>query len=631
MFHRYFSQRRIKKGIELEDSVMAAVGERDAVIETPLKRGNLDFLWYVIVATIAIVCGRVFFLDSISGQHYSEVSRENRIRSMIIKAPRGMIVDKYGKVLAGNIPSIDVIAVPHDLPADPSERKRIAREIAETLNMDKGNVETILESQNKKSFDPVLIAENITREQSLVMAEKGREFPGIMMDRTAIRNYENSAIFAPVIGYDGKITREEMEKNEGYLMTDYIGKTGIEKSYEEMLRGVYGKHQVEIDSLGNVKKNLGIISPKAGNDLVLNVDEELQKKLYDSLSEVLEKSETKTAAAVAIDPRNGGVLAMISLPSFDNNMFARGITNDEYKNIMGDKNLPLFNRVTDGEYPPGSTLKPAVAAAAMEEGTITPETVVNDGSGAINVGAWRFGDWKTHGVTDVRKAIAESCDVFFYAVGGGWGNISGLGMSRMKKYENMFGFGSATGIDFPNESEGFLPDEEWKLKKIGEKWYIGDSYHAAIGQGFVTATPLQLANYTAALANGGTLYSPRIVNRVKKNGQEEEFVGTKVLNKDFISEDTLKIVREGMRQTVTSGTAQTLNDLPVPAAGKTGTAQFGTEDKTHAWFVSFAPYDSPTIAMAVLVEGGGEGHSSAVPVTRDVYEWYFSKARTDAD
>ncbi|HPN96733.1 MAG TPA: penicillin-binding transpeptidase domain-containing protein, partial [Candidatus Moranbacteria bacterium] len=217
--------------------------------------------------------------------------------------------------------------------------------------------------------------------------------------------------------------------------------------------------------------------------------------------------------------------------------------------------------------------------------------------------------------------------VFFYSVGGGYGGIEGLGMNRMKKYENMFGFGQVTGIDIPGESDGLIPDENWKQEKIKEKWYIGDSYHASIGQGFVTATPLQLTNYVAAIANGGTLYTPRIVNRIKKINGEEISVSAKVIRKNFISSEAMKVVREGMRQTVTSGTAQTLKNLPVEAAGKTGTAQFGTEDKTHAWFVSFAPYDNPTIAMVVLVEGGGEGHSSAVPVTREVYDWYFSVDR----
>ena len=345
------------------------------------------------------------------------------------------------------------------------------------------------------------------------------------------------------------------------------------------------------------------------------------------MSAYLEKSGTETASAIAIDPRNGGVLAMVSLPGYDNNLFAKGIAREDYKKIIEDKNLPLFNRSVSGEYPPGSTLKPAVAAAALAEGTVTPETTVLDNQGAIFVGSWRFGDWKVHGMVNMKKAIAESCDVYFYALGGGYGNIPGLGMDRMKKYEKLFGFGEVSGIDLPGEKSGLIPDENWKKEKIGEKWYIGDSYHSAIGQGFITATPLQLANYTAALANGGTLFSPKIVSKIKKSNGEEKIIRPEIIRKNFISPDILKIVREGMRETVLSGSAKSLNALPIEVAGKTGTAQFGTDNKTHGWFISFAPFENPEIAMVVLAEGGGEGSSSGVPVTKDVFEWYFKNKK----
>lgn len=618
-------KRRIKKGVEIEDSIMTVTQKEKANIESPFKRKSLSIIWYGMVFSIVCLMARVLYLDLWRGEYYTQVSRENRVRIIPIKAPRGNILDKFGKVLARNMPSLDAVIFPAKLSADGVERKAEADLAAQILEMDPGNVEMIIESQDRKSPEPILLKENITQDQALIISEKSKDIPGIEVDRTAMRSYENSSIFSAIIGYDGKATKKEIDKNKGYLMTDYIGKTGIEKSYEKELRGVYGGHQVEIDSLGNIKKDLGVINPQPGSDLILNIDEGLQKKIYDSLAAVLEKTNTKTAAAVAINPQTGGVMAMVSLPSFDNNLFAQGISNEDYKNIIGDKNLPLLNRVVSGEYPPGSTIKPAVAAAALTEGTITPETTVTDSSGAINVGSWRFGDWKTHGVVDVRKAIAESCDVFFYALGGGYANIPGLGMDRMKKYENLFGFGSPTGIDLPSESSGFIPSEDWKLQRFKEKWYIGDSYHCAIGQGFLTATPLQLANYAAAIANGGTLYSPKVVNRIKKVNGEEEFVKASVIRSNFISKNVMNVVREGMRQTVTDGSAQSLKDLPVAVAGKTGTAQFGSEDKTHAWFISFAPYDNPTIAMAVLVEGGGEGSSLAVPVTKEAYQWYFSQ------
>ena len=283
----------------------------------------------------------------------------------------------------------------------------------------------------------------------------------------------------------------------------------------------------------------------------------------------------------------------------------------------------MFNRAIGGEYPPGSTIKPAMAAAALSEGVISPSTVIDGLGGVLSIGTFNYRDWTTHGPSDVRLAIAQSNDIFFYTIGGGYGNIDGLGIARMKKYYNLFGMGEETGIDIGGEANGLIPDEDWKLKTLKEKWYVGNTYHAAIGQGYVTATPLQIANYTAAVANGGTLYKPHLVGKIKKSDGSTADIAPETIRSGFIPSDMMKVVREGMRLTVTEGTAQPLKDLPVAVAGKTGTAQFGSEDKTHGWFVSFAPYENPVIAMAILVEGGGEGHSSGVPVTKDVYSWYF--------
>jgi penicillin-binding protein 2 len=263
-----------------------------------------------------------------------------------------------------------------------------------------------------------------------------------------------------------------------------------------------------------------------------------------------------------------------------------------------------------------STIKPVIATAALAEHIITPETRI-ESRGGINVGKFFFGDWKAHGFTDLRRAIAVSSDVYFYTLGGGYGGIGGLGMERMKRYETAFGYGAPSGIDLPGEADGFLPDPDWKKEKIGERWYIGDDYHAAIGQGFVTATPLQIVNAIAAIANGGTLYVPHIRD------------GTATASRSVsVSPDILRVVREGMRETVTTGTAQSLQTLPVAVAGKTGTAQYGTGDKTHGWFVSFAPYENPELVMIVLVEGQSKDSTyHAVPITKAVYDWYFSREK----
>lgn len=627
MFQKFLEKKRIAQCGEIEDSIMTITQKEEATIEVPFERRSLSVFWYLIVIVILGLFARVFYLDFFQGAYYAKISKGNSTRSITIKAPRGTILDKYGKILARNIPSIDAIVIPKYLPTDPAARKDMADALADILGMNSGNTEIMLLSQDAKSLNPVLFKENISQDQALIIAEKRNEFLGIELEKTAIRQYENGEIFSPILGYDGKITQKELANNSGYLMTDYIGKSGLEKSYEEKLHGTAGATQVEVDSMGSAKRIVGVINPIPGNDLILNIDSDLQKEIYDSLKETLDKTGTKTAAAVAIDPRTGGVLALVSIPSYDNNLFAKGITNDEFQSLMNDSELPLLNRAITGEYPPGSTIKPAIAIGALSEKTITQGTIISGLGGALHVGAWSFRDWKVHDPSDVKMAIAQSNDIFFYTIGGGYGSVEGLGMSRMKKYYNLFGMGSLTGIDLPGEVAGFIPDEQWKLDKIGEKWYIGDSYHAAIGQGFVTVTPIQLANYIATIANGGTLYSPRLVNRVKSNGGQGEIVMPHVIRSNFIDADVMQTVREGMRLTVTGGTAQALKTLPVEAAGKTGTAQFGSEGKTHSWFAAFAPFDHPTIAIVVLMPGGGEGNSAALPVAQKALESYFSEKK----
>ena len=617
--------------IELEDYLFSVSEEESSRIEFPLEKRKLGFFWAIILVFLFILGVRIFYLNVMKGNYYSEIANGNSIRSVPIKAPRGRILDRFGNVLVNNVPSVDAVAIPVDLPKNSDEVKKISNGIAEVLSINEGDILAKITSTDNSSSDPILIKENISQEEYLSLEERRTEFPGIITDKTAIREYSDSSIFSHILGYVGKVDKKDLTDGGEYLLTDYIGKQGVEKTYEKYLKGKNGAVKVEVDSLGNSKKERGVINPEAGSDLILGIDYDLQRKIYDELSKVLETTGTKTAAAVAIDPRNGEVRALVSLPSFDNNLFSGKISQEDYLKLINDPSKPLFNRAISGEYPPGSTLKPLVSVAALSEGVITENTTVNCG-GAINIGSYRFGDWKTHGGgIDVKKAIAESCDVFFYSVGGGYGGIEGLGMDRMKKYETLFGLGGQMGIDIPGEASGFIPDTKWKLEKLGEKWYTGNDYHASIGQGFVTTTALQIANYIATIANGGTFYQPRVVSKIIKSNNETTNNSAVVVRDKFINLDILRIVQEGMRQTVVSGTAQTLKDLPVEAAGKTGTAQFGTEDKTHAWFASFAPYKNPELAMVILVEGGGEGHSSALPVTNEVYKWYFGKSQTNAD
>lgn len=621
----YSSQYR---GMEIDDAVLTITEKDAARLEAPLHRGLAR--WFRILCAIVLVLlgARVFFLNVVKGGYYQDVAVRNSVRNVLLSAPRGLIFDRYGKQLVRNVPSMELLATPGDLPTSEEERQSMIERLRSFIAFDSDEWEALLRSAGGTFSAPIVLKPSLTQDETLIFSARAAEFPGISLERSAVREYQDGLIFSHILGYEGKIRKEELAEYPDYLPIDSIGKQGIEKSYESELRGKRGADRVEVDSRGAVKKALGVFEPEPGSDLILNIDADLQKKLFDSLSVALDTAGLRKGAAVAMDPRDGSVLALVSLPSFDNNLFAGGIDSANYAGLIEDDAIPLFNRAIAGEYPPGSTIKPFLASAALAEGVVTPNTQI-ESRGGITVAGFSFGDWKVHGFTDVRHAIAVSSDVYFYSVGGGYGNIRGLGMEKMDAYEQRFGFGSETGIDVPGEKTGFLPTAEWKEKKFGERWYIGDTYHASIGQGFVLATPLQLADATSAVANGGTLWKPRVVGQIRDRDGTLRSMAPEALRRNVIDPSILKTVREGMRMTVTEsvGTAQSLASLPVAVAGKTGTAQFGTEKKTHGWFESFAPYEHPTIVLVVLIEGQENEGYFAVPVTKDVLSWYFGEGR----
>lgn len=621
----YSSQYR---GMEIDDAVLTITEKDAARLEAPLHRGLAR--WFRILCAIVLVLlgARVFFLNVVKGGYYQDVAVRNSVRNVLLSAPRGLIFDRYGKQLVRNVPSMELLATPGDLPTSEEERQSMIERLRSFIAFDSDEWEALLRSAGGTFSAPIVLKPSLTQDETLIFSARAAEFPGISLERSAVREYQDGLIFSHILGYEGKIRKEELAEYPDYLPIDSIGKQGIEKSYESELRGKRGADRVEVDSRGAVKKALGVFEPEPGSDLILNIDADLQKKLFDSLSVSLDTAGLRKGAAVAMDPRDGSVLALVSLPSFDNNLFAGGIDSANYAGLIEDDAIPLFNRAIAGEYPPGSTIKPFLASAALAEGVVTPNTQI-ESRGGITVAGFSFGDWKAHGFTDVRHAIAVSSDVYFYSVGGGYGNIRGLGMEKMDAYEQRFGFGSETGIDVPGEKTGFLPTAEWKEKKFGERWYIGDTYHASIGQGFVLATPLQLADATSAVANGGTLWKPRVVGQIRDRDGTLRSMAPEALRRNVIDPSILKTVREGMRMTVTEsvGTAQSLASLPVAVAGKTGTAQFGTEKKTHGWFESFAPYEHPTIVLVVLIEGQENEGYFAVPVTKDVLSWYFGEGR----
>lgn len=614
---RFFGNtRRQYDPTEIDDAVLTLARPDAARIEWVLPRLPVRFFFAAVLFILILLVGRLVFLNVVRGGYYSEMAERNSLRSIVLAAPRGIIYDRSGKPLVKNTPSLDGLIIPASLPEDTIERVRVLDAAEQIFRPESNAWRDALTRQKFRPGEAFIAKEDISQEQVIVYYSQASSLPGIGLQKTARREYINGPMFAHVLGYEGKIRKEELDDHPDYLFTDSIGKQGVERSYESILRGSHGREIVEVDSMGRVQKELGIIPPKPGNDITLTIDKDLSEKLYTTLADWFMENDLKAGAAIALDPRSGAIRALVSYPSFDNNLFSGGIEQSAYSALISDESRPLFNRAIGGEYPPGSTLKPVIAAAALAEHIVTPETSI-ESRGGINVGKFFFGDWKAHGFTDLRRAIAVSSDVYFYTLGGGYGGIGGLGMERMKQYEEKFGYGAKTGIDLTGEADGFLPDPEWKARKIGERWYIGDDYNSSIGQGYITATPLQIVNSIAAIANGGTLYTPH----VRSPEQSEPALPSRSVG---ISADILRVVREGMRETVTEGTAQSLQTLPVAVAGKTGTAQYGGKESTHGWFVSFAPYESPELALIVLVEGQTkESTYHAVPITKAVYEWYF--------
>jgi len=358
----------------------------------------------------------------------------------------------------------------------------------------------------------------------------------------------------------------------------------------------------------------------------LHLNASLQHIAWAALKESVLAHNAPGGSVVALDPRNGAIRALVSYPSFSSEEFVRGISASAYQSLLSDPSTPLLNRATSGEYPSGSTFKLVVGTAALEEGIVTRNTSVVS-SGGIRVGIYWYPDWRAggHGETNIIHGLADSVNTFFYAVGGGWGAIEGLGIDRIAVYGKRFGLAAATGIDLPSERAGFLPSKEWKEETQGEQWYLGDTYHAAIGQGYVVVTPLQIANVTSAIASGGVLYAPRLVDRIGRSYESSEPFAPVVINTEVASPKNISIIQEGLRAAVTYGSARSLGSLSVDAAGKTGTAEWTEGKKPHAWFTGYAPYQNPELVVTVLVEEGEGGDLAATPVAKKIFEWYFTQ------
>lgn len=598
------------------------------------EMGGKSFILFLvfIFSILLFFIARAGQLQLFKGEYYQKRAMENRTRAIIAKAPRGIIYDRFYNQLVYNSPSFDVLVIPGQLPKSREDLEKFVGKLSEILDEPRDEIILDISKSDPSSYQPLILKKNVDLTKAQILESRLEELSGLQISYNFTRQYKDGPYFSHILGYLNRVAKEDLEKNSNYYLTDYIGRIGVEQNYEKILKGENGSKLIEVDAKGEPIKIRSVTEAKAGENIALSIDAALQKKLYDEMNSMMSVVGSKKAAALAIDPRDGEILALVSFPSFDNNLFSQGISEENYKKLFENPNKPLFNRAISGEYSPGSTIKPFIAAAALEEKIIDPKRKILD-LGAITIPnpydpslVYTFRDWKAHGLTDMIKAIAESCNVYFYTIGGGYGDIGGLGIEKIKKYLELFGFGDLSYIDIKGEEKGMIPDKNWKKETKNENWYVGDTYNVSIGQGDLSVTPLQLAVATAAIANKGTLYKPRLIDKIitidKEIIKEEK---TEIVRGEFIGAKNLEISRQGMREAVLSGSSRALINLPVKAAGKTGTAQAAGDKQPHAWFTGFAPYDNPEIVLTVLIENGGEGSAAAVPVAKKALEWYFSR------
>ncbi len=611
--------------------------------------GRFDFSKIVVIylflfSLLFILLLKIAWLQIVKGEYYYSMSEGNRIRIQRIEPRRGVIYDRNNNLLVRNNANFMLYFIPADLPDDQKELDLILNEISLLTSVDLNEIDEILATvklNTLEAYQPLFVTDDIIYDNALSLYLKSENWSGVIIDSKFNRKYLNiGKVFnynddlekseylslSHILGYTGKINKKELENaNDEYLSIDYIGKMGVEFFWENELKGVSGKKIIEVDALGKEKKILDRISEEDGHNLILSLDVVMQEKLEEILVKNLNDIDLRKASAIVMDPNNGEILAMVSLPAFNSNLFAQGISQKDFSILTDNNDRPLFNRSVSGEFPSGSTIKLVVAAAALQEGIISENTTFLS-NGGIKIGQWYFPDWQAggHGRTNVTKAIAQSVNTFFYIIGGGYEDFDGLGIDRLVKYYEKFGLGEQLGVDLAGEADGLVPSREWKQEKKNEPWYIGDTYHISIGQGDLIVTPLQVAVYTSFFANGGKIYRPHFVKEILSSGGDLiQKIEGETIRADFVDSYNIEVVRRGMREAVLSGSARSLLSLPVKSAGKTGTAQWHTKKKPHAWFTSFAPYDDTEIVVTVLVEEGEEGSTVATPVAREFMNWYF--------
>lgn len=568
---------------------------------------RLKILAIILILIIVALISRLVYLQIYQGEYFGKLADGNRIRLVSTSAPRGVIYDRNDVPLVNNRPAFTVELLPSLEPVSPEVVDRLAK----LLNLNAEDINNKI--ANHSGFDPVTIKVDVTPEIISVIEEQQDLYPGVFIDTKPVRNYIYKTEGVHVLGYVSEISDSELEDkkksgDDSYKLGDIIGKFGLEKYYDTYLRGTPGGEQVEVDVTGRPVQRLGMKEPIAGNNLRLTIDYHLQDAAERAMDEVLGQIGAQAAAAVVLNPQTGEVLAMVSRPNFDPNLFALGISTKDWNVINNNPHYPLDNKAVTGEYPPGSTFKIITGTAALMEKVVTPDELIFD-SGQHWIIPKTNADGEALGYINFVQALAHSDNVYFYEMG------NRLGIDRLAKWARLFGIGEKTGIDLSYEASGNVACPEYKRKVFDEEWYLAETFDASIGQGFTLATPLQMAVVMSEAATGGKKYKPYLVRDIfDSNGNVIKHFDPVLVRDLNIDPAIAQLVQQGLHEVSTIGTAASMfRDFPVPIAGKTGTAE-NSQGREHGWFVAYGPFDNPNIAVAVIVENAGYGATSAVPI-----------------
>lgn len=574
------------------------------------------------VLVIAVLIGRAAYLQIYQGEYYAGLADGNRIRIVPSMAPRGTFYDRNGELLVTNRPGFSVSLLPLTAPISDDV---IAR-LSDLLKVPTDEIKTKIAGHS--GFNPIRIKTDVTPDIVSIIEEQKSQYPGVVIEVTPIRDYILKQEGAHTFGYVSEINDTELEKmkDEGYKSGDIIGKFGIEKIYDKELRGENGGQQVEVDVSGKPVQILGRKEPVPGDDLELTIDIKLQQAAEKAVDEQLTQIGAHAAAAVVMNPQTGEILAMVSRPAFDPNLFAHGISSKDWNQLNNNPYHPMDNKTITGEYPPGSTFKIVTGTAALTEGVVTPDEQIFD-SGHHWIIPKGNADGEALGWLNFRSALAHSDNVYFYEMG------NRLGIDRLEKYARMFGLGAKTGIDLPYEASGLVANRRYKEKNFDDgEWYLSETFDAAIGQGFNLVTPLQAAMVMGEIAADGKRYKPHVVNRIiAPDGSVVKDFQPELLSQLDVPEEDIKLVQDGLHDVTKYGTAaSSFRGFTVDIAGKTGTAE-NSQGRDHGWFVAYGPFDNPNVVVAVIVENGGYGSQSAVPIGRKILEAAFGLNQDGGD